>query len=56
MAFPGLAGVSVRPSGCSRAPWPAAICIALTAYSCRDSRGFGWPFRWKDAPAPHSLL
>lgn len=40
-AFPGLAGVSVRPSGCDRSPWPAAICIALTAHSCRDSLGFG---------------
>lgn len=39
-AFPGLAGVSVRPSGCDRALWPAAICIALTAHSCRDSLGF----------------
>ncbi|OHT19251.1 hypothetical protein BHE75_01234 [Sphingomonas haloaromaticamans] len=29
-----------------------AICIALAAYSCRDSRGFGQP----RPPAPHSLL
>ena len=50
-AFPGLAGVSVRPSGCDRHPWPAAICIALTAHSCRDSLGFRG-----STPPPRSLL
>ena len=40
MAFPGLACLSVRPSGCRRPPSVAGLCIALATYSCRDSLGF----------------
>ena len=40
-AFPGLAGLSVRPSGCPPRLRGPAMCIALTAYSCRDSPGIG---------------
>lgn len=41
--------ISVRPGGWRREE-AAALCIALTAYSCRDSRGSG------RLPSPHSLL
>ena len=38
--LPGHAEFNVRPSGCFR-PKVEAMFIALAAYSCRDSLGFG---------------